>query len=38
MVFLAHLLVREGGNKTEAVAIFGVDPSTLYRRGKGSSG
>ncbi len=30
--YIAHVLKAEGGNKTRAAEVLGIDPSTLYRK------
>jgi len=30
--YIAHVLRAEGGNKTRAAEVLGIDPSTLYRK------
>jgi len=34
--YIEHVLAHAGGSKVKAAAILGVDPSTLYRRERGS--
>ena len=30
--YIEHVLRAEGGNKTRAAEVLGIDPSTLYRK------
>ena len=30
--YIEHVLKAEGGNKTKAAEVLGIDPSTLYRK------